>query len=283
LPGILEFGWGRILTVLKSKRDTLVNNESFLAYNDGSAEHAAEMNPSSPFKLDGEFAMCIVQSLISGFHATSILALSPDGTVLFANQIAVNGFPGFTTESVVGANMLDLAPREWAEERIKIMQLAIEREHPIIVLEILVGTRLSTTFSPIPYIRDGKQQWKILVTVEHVTPMKLDLLRKQKSPEELINASVIDLGALRVLTPRELEVLALMGQGLRQKQIAERLHRSVSTIDRHRERIGVKLGIADRIELVALAREAALEVEDAHRKQVSFGHKRFERKPNDSA
>jgi DNA-binding CsgD family transcriptional regulator len=227
--------------------------------------------------------MCIVQSLISGFHATSILALSPDGTVLFANQIAVNGFPGFTTESVVGANLLDLAPREWAEERIKIMQLAIEREHPIIVLEILVGTRLSTTFSPIPYIRDGKQQWKILVTVEHVTPMKLDLLRKQKSPEELINASVIDLGALRVLTPRELEVLALMGQGLRQKQIAERLHRSVSTIDRHRERIGVKLGIADRIELVALAREAALEVEDAHRKQVSFGHKRFERKPNDSA
>ncbi len=270
------------MTVLNSKRDTLVNNESFLGDNDVSNEHAVEMSPSSPFKLDAEFAMCIAQSLISGFHATSILALTPDGTILFANQVAVNGFPGFTSETVIGSNMLDLAPREWAEERIEIMKLAIERGHPIIVLEILVGTRLSTTFSPIKYKRDGEDHWKVLVTVEHVTPMKLDYLRKQKSPEELINATHIDLGPLRVLTPRELEVLALMGQGLRQKQIAERLHRSVSTIDRHRERIGVKLGIADRIELVALAREAALEVEDAHRKQVSFGHKRFNRNPHES-
>jgi DNA-binding CsgD family transcriptional regulator len=226
--------------------------------------------------------MLIVQSLIKGFHATSILATTPDGTVLFANKIVVNAFPGFDSETIIGQNLMDLAPKAWAEERIKYMQLAIKREHPIILLEILAGTRLSSTLNPIKIHRDGKEEWLLFITVEHVTPAKLRWLRSRKSSEELVDAQVVDLGGLAVLTPRELEVLALMGQGMRQKQIAERLHRSVSTIDRHRERIGVKLGITDRIELVGMAREAALEVEDASKKQVSFGLPRFKRKLNET-
>jgi len=46
----------------------------------------------------------------------------------------------------------------------------------------------------------------------------------------------------------------------------------VSTIDRHRERIGEKLGITDRIELVAVAREAAMEIWDATRTNTPFEH-----------
>ncbi len=260
----------------------LVNNESLSVPNDGSSEHAEELTPGSSFQLDDEFAHLIVQSLIKGFHATSILATTPDGTILFANKIVANAFPGHDTESLVGKNLLELAPKEWAEERIRIMQLAIERGHPIIVLEILAGTRLSSTMNPIKIHRNGKDEWLMFTTVEHVTPAKLRWLRNRKSPDELIDAQVIDLGQLAVLTPRELEVIALMGQGLRQKQIAERLHRSVSTIDRHRERIGVKLGITDRIELVGMAREAALEIEDASKKQVSFGLPRFKSKLSES-
>lgn len=263
-------------------RDMLVNNESLSELHGGPSGHAGEMSPPPPFKLDSEFAMLIVQSLIKGFHATSILATTPDGTILFANKIATNAFPDYNTETVVGKNLIDLAPKEWAEERIKYMRLAIERKHPIVILEILAGTRLSSTLNPMKVDRDGKEEWLVFITVEHVTPAKLRWLRNRKDSDELVDAEVVDLGGLAVLTPRELEVLALMGQGLRQKQIAERLHRSVSTIDRHRERIGVKLGITDRIELVGMAREAALEIEDASKKQVSFGLPRFKRNLNES-
>ena len=70
------------------------------------------------------------------------------------------------------------------------------------------------------------------------------------------------------LTDRELEVLAYIGMGYRQKEIAEKLHRSHSTVNRHRESIGEKLGIADRAELFRLAEMAALEIEDISRKRM---------------
>jgi DNA-binding NarL/FixJ family response regulator len=83
-------------------------------------------------------------------------------------------------------------------------------------------------------------------------------------------SSVHDLGPLDGLTARELEVLALLGKGQRTKEIAETLHRSVSTIDGHRERIGQKLGLNDRAELVSVARRAGLRLEDAEGMRVDL-------------
>lgn len=58
---------------------------------------------------------------------------------------------------------------------------------------------------------------------------------------------------LDALTPREMEVLRLIGRGLSRAQIAETLHRSAKTIDAHREAIMRKLDIHDRAELVRFA------------------------------
>ena len=77
-----------------------------------------------------------------------------------------------------------------------------------------------------------------------------------------------DLGPLEVLTPRELEVLALLGQGLSLKQIAKVLYRSVKTIDNHRASIGKKLAIDDRVKLAEIAFRAGLTVRDAERERV---------------
>ncbi|HLH54931.1 MAG TPA: LuxR C-terminal-related transcriptional regulator [Verrucomicrobiae bacterium] len=55
------------------------------------------------------------------------------------------------------------------------------------------------------------------------------------------------------LTPRELEVLKLVAQGSGNKWIASELHRSIKTIDHHRENIMKKLGIH---EVAGLTRHA---------------------------
>jgi two-component system, NarL family, response regulator LiaR len=58
---------------------------------------------------------------------------------------------------------------------------------------------------------------------------------------------------LATLTPRELEVLRLIGKGQGRQHIAAELCRSVKTIDGHQERIMRKLGVATRSELTILA------------------------------
>lgn len=66
---------------------------------------------------------------------------------------------------------------------------------------------------------------------------------------------------LESLSPRELEVLRLIGRGLSRSQIAQTLHRSPKTVDAHRESIMRKLDIHDRAALVRFAiREGLVEV-----------------------
>ncbi len=55
------------------------------------------------------------------------------------------------------------------------------------------------------------------------------------------------------LTDRELEVFELFGKGLTTRQVAERLSRSIKTIETHRERIGRKLNLTGAGEFVRRA------------------------------
>ena len=60
------------------------------------------------------------------------------------------------------------------------------------------------------------------------------------------------------VTAREAEVLALLGGGLTNQEIAERVFLSSRTVERHLANVGAKLGTRTRSELVALAaRETA--------------------------
>lgn len=71
-------------------------------------------------------------------------------------------------------------------------------------------------------------------------------------------AAAHDLGALSILTPRELEVLRYLSEGLTTPEIAKILHRSPRTIQWHRMSLGVKLRVSSRVDLARIAIRAGL-------------------------
>ncbi|MCH7685744.1 MAG: response regulator transcription factor [Planctomycetes bacterium] len=65
--------------------------------------------------------------------------------------------------------------------------------------------------------------------------------------------------AIENLSTRELEVFELLGQGLTTRQIADKLHRSIHTIETHREHIKTKLKLKNSSELTRQAAQWVLE------------------------
>ncbi len=61
-----------------------------------------------------------------------------------------------------------------------------------------------------------------------------------------------------LLTPRELEVLTLIAEGMTSREIAQKLVISHKTVDRHRENIMAKLDLHSRVDLVKYAIEQGL-------------------------
>lgn len=73
-------------------------------------------------------------------------------------------------------------------------------------------------------------------------------------------ANLASSSALDVLTPRELEVVALVAHGLSNDEIAERLVLSGATAKTHVSRAMTKLGARDRAQLVVIAYQTGLAV-----------------------
>ena len=55
------------------------------------------------------------------------------------------------------------------------------------------------------------------------------------------------------LSPRELEVVKLIGEGFTSEEISEQLYISKKTVDRHRANVLEKLGMRNRVELTRYA------------------------------
>ena len=64
--------------------------------------------------------------------------------------------------------------------------------------------------------------------------------------------------ATRLLTPREIEIVRMVAQGLRNRAIAEKLFITEGTVKVHLHNIYEKLGVDGRVELTLFAREKGL-------------------------
>ena len=232
-------------------------------FSDGDLGSALRMMPDLP-------AQTLFSELMVGMYAVSIMVWDADGVIVCSNDVAARGFQMPSYNELLGKTLYEFAPEKWVHERYSVARRAIESKQRITFLEILGGFRLRTLMRPISTMVEGEQKDYVLVSVEQITSSEFKIASSTQTNEMVVFANYIELGKLDVLTSRELEVLALMGQGLRAKEIAKQLCRSVSTIDNHRDNMGEKLGVNDRGELIALAKLAALQVDDAARHRVQF-------------
>ena len=84
--------------------------------------------------------------------------------------------------------------------------------------------------------------------------MTASLLAEMRRPAESKKQEPTEDKTAR-LTAREREVISLVGKGLKNKQIAERLSISESTVRHHLTSVFNKLEVCDRLELLVFAYE----------------------------
>ncbi|MBD3160901.1 MAG: response regulator [Candidatus Eisenbacteria bacterium] len=107
------------------------------------------------------------------------------------------------------------------------------------------------------YVNKSSPSEEVVVAIRRVLDEKIHL--SDEMSELLLNrvvqgsAEEADLGGIDSLSDREMEVFELIGRGLTTRTIADRLNLSVKTIETHREKIKVKLGLSNNNELIRRA------------------------------
>ena len=187
-----------------------------------------------------------------------ITILDAQGRILYVNRIAADFLFKASPQEIVGLHAVQLLPAAVASERLEVLDRLRQSNRPILFQSVWRGRQTTSIWRHLPP-DEAHEQERFFILMRPEGPGEgLDLSRY-----ELMEAGQVDLGPLSVLSPRELEVLALIGEGLRLKDIAARLVRSVKTIERHRESIGLKLGVKDRAKLIELAKSAGLEAPES--------------------
>lgn len=112
------------------------------------------------------------------------------------------------------------------------------------------------------YISKDQATVKIVDAIRRVLEGKVWL--SEAMSESLLQRAVgtkqttVPLSPINVLSDRELEVFGLIGEGFKTAEIAARMHLSVKTVETYRDRIRVKLAVANGTELARVATEWVL-------------------------
>lgn len=204
-----------------------------------------------------------VQVPVSFFEgsSTAMTITREDGHVVFMNEAAsdllsIEGKP----RGKAGMNLMDMEPRELFEERVQLLRRLALSEQNGVVRDIFRGQQVIVHLRLLP--RKGG---------EHLRQF-LAILHKQSGPvsEDQFPADIVfhdgkaqDLGPLALLSPRELEVLALVGEGMTAAMVAERIHRSEDTVNSHKASLLRKLGCQNAMQLAVIAHRAGLKFDDS--------------------
>ena len=175
-----------------------------------------------------------------------------------------------------------------AGTRAEALRLAASARPDIIILDLILGDDDGLTF--LPELREVSPTSRVVVLTgvanpdshrmairrgamgivlkEHAAELLLKAIQKVHEGEVWIDRSMMgsvlqdlnrpgdidpEKAKIRSLTEREREVIALVGEGLKNRQIAERLFVTETTITHHLSSVFSKLEVSDRLELLIYA------------------------------
>lgn len=127
---------------------------------------------------------------------------------------------------------------KWTEYRFLVLEHSVE----------IYGALIAATFAGLGIwlgLKLTRVQQKVVVK-EILVPSAQPFIRDEKRRE--------DLG----ITPREIDILELIAQGLSNREIAEKLYVSENTVKTHSSRVFDKLGAKRRTQAVQLGKEYGL-------------------------
>ncbi|MEJ2149893.1 MAG: LuxR C-terminal-related transcriptional regulator [Chloroflexota bacterium] len=109
-----------------------------------------------------------------------------------------------------------------------------------------------------PFLEEDPQALDLLGGVRQLAPAFVGQLLEFAGVAARRAAPAADQGLIEPLSERELEVLALIAEGLSNREIADRLYIAVGTVKRHINHIYGKLEVGSRTQAVARARQIRL-------------------------
>lgn len=175
-----------------------------------------------------------------------------------------------------------------AGNRAEALERSASSRPDVIILDLLLGDEDGLTF--LPELCQGSPNSRVLVLTgvqnpdahrrairrgamgivlkEHAADQLLKAIKKVHEGEVWIERSMMgsmiqefnkpalvdpEVTKIESLTDREREVIALIGEGLKNKQVGERLFISETTVTHHLSSVFSKLDVSDRLELIIYA------------------------------
>jgi DNA-binding NarL/FixJ family response regulator len=175
-----------------------------------------------------------------------------------------------------------------AGNEVEALERAVSQTPDVIILDLLLGDEDALTFLPELCLASPSSRVLVLTGVqnpdahrrairrgamgivlkEHAADQLLKAIKKVYDGEVWIERSMMgsmiqelnkppivdpEVAKIQSLTDREREVIALIGEGLKNKQVGERLFISETTVTHHLSSVFSKLEVSDRLELIIYA------------------------------
>jgi DNA-binding CsgD family transcriptional regulator len=225
-------------------------------------------NISTVTEALAEVDLSILVAGLTNEPHTGISVVRLSGEVLYTNDHAVRIFLGEDADPVEARaqSLWGVLPEAWVRECVGFGSQVMESGEPAMIRTVWKGRQVLSWVSPLDEDASPAEA-RLLIVSRFSTESPAG--EENGTPRfTVFESKHISLGDLGVLSPRELEVLSLVGQGLSIKEIAAMLHRSEKTIQNHRDSIGSKLGLANRVHVAAVARRAGLTPRDASKTRI---------------
>ena len=216
--------------------------------------HASSSVEPSRLFLSPSGVAALVDALVAD-SGSDVALLDQDGRFLFVSPVVRWWkYPG-AKMPVAGRSLHELLPSDAAVERMTLLTRCARERQPLSLVGMWGGVQVRTTLRPIETTDRGTL---VLAVCRPFGDESEPRTEAPAASADVVQAKWTDRGALASLTPREVEVLTLIGQGMTTAEIAKTLFRSHKTVEAHRLSLGLKLKAKNRVELARIAFRAGL-------------------------